>query len=102
MKMIASLVTSIAIIVTLASPSQALEVKKTTRRVVEAMCGGGIQSGGGHSGCTICTSKMCTDYDCTKTSCKLVNIIKAKPGSNRPGGVTTVKAALATAQFATQ
>lgn len=63
----------------------ALEVKRTTRAVVEGMCGGGIQSGGGHSGCTICTSKMCTDYDCTKKSCKLVNFIKGRPGSIRTG-----------------
>jgi hypothetical protein len=92
MKMIVSLMSSIAIIVTMASPSQALEVKKTTRRVVEAMCGGGIQSGGGHTGCNICTSNgKCTDYDCTKKGCKLVNIFKVKPGSIRTGGATTVK-----------
>lgn len=75
---------SIAVLATVQS-ANALEVKRTTRAVVEGMCGGGIQSGGGHSGCTICTTKMCTDYDCTKKSCKLVNFIKGKPGSIRTG-----------------
>jgi len=68
-----------------AAPAQALESKPTTRAVVEGMCGGGIQTGGGHSGCTICTTKMCTDYDCTKKSCKLVNFFKGQRGSIRTG-----------------
>ena len=65
------------------APAHAIESKPTTRRVVEGMCGGGIQTGGGHSGCTICTTRMCTDYDCTKKSCKLVNFIKGQRGSIR-------------------
>lgn len=77
--------------VVLVSSAGALEVKQTTRRVVEGMCGGGIQTGGGHSGCTICTAKNCADYDCTKKSCKIVVFLKGHGGGIRNGGVTTVK-----------
>jgi hypothetical protein len=86
MKALLCLTGSLLIAVSVTIPSaNALEVKRTTRTVVEGMCGGGIQSGGGHTGCTICTTKMCTDYDCTKKSCKLVNFIKGRPGSIRTG-----------------
>ncbi|MBV8836301.1 MAG: hypothetical protein JO000_07170 [Alphaproteobacteria bacterium] len=88
MKTIVSLFALALLAVVTTAPAQALESKPTSRAVVEGMCGGGIQSGGGHTGCTICTTKMCTDDDCTKKGCKLVNIIKGQPGSIRTGANT--------------
>jgi hypothetical protein len=73
------------------SEAKGIEVKSTTQRVVQGMCGSGIQSGNGHTGCSICTAKNCADYDCSKKGCTITVFIKGKPGTTRTG-VTGTKA----------
>lgn len=67
------------------SKAKGIEIKATTERVVQGMCGGGIQTGGGHSGCSICTAKNCADYDCSKKGCTITVFIKGKPGTTTTG-----------------
>jgi len=67
------------------SEAKGIEVKSTTQRVVQGMCGSGIQSGNGHTGCAICTAKNCADYDCSSAGCKITVFIKGTPGTIHTG-----------------
>ncbi len=64
------LIAGLALAVLFANAASAKTVIVTlTTQQVATVCGKGLQSGGGHVGCTKnCGSYQC-DYDCTKAGC---------------------------------
>ena len=52
---------------------------------VSKMCGGRMQTGGGHSGCTTCGKRRCYDWDCNNNTgkCQMITIIKGTPPARR-------------------
>ncbi|MEO8883141.1 MAG: hypothetical protein ABI377_06995 [Devosia sp.] len=79
-----------ALLVMAPTLSFALHVSIITQGQMEAMCGNGAKTGGGHTGCDRPCGKMWCDYDCDNKSGKCNAVIFLTTG--QPGKLPDVKA----------